>query len=194
MGVIQSSINNLLATATIAAKLSPGIEAIGDARRAARKAEQAEEVEKKTFNADNANPVDIQEAQDAAKKAVGEAADKAKAAYEANPTAKRFEAMQSAEYKFANRLQNEEDIMREKIEAAEENRTAKAQKQFDLDTKMAQISKKAETALKWETERVRNSTNFRTYQETLPVKKNNAENRQKEKSGYFEELKVGGNI
>lgn len=194
MGVIQSSINNLLATATIAARLSPGAVAAGEARNAAMAAKKAEAVESEVFNNKESTPDDITDAQAKAKKLVETAADKAAAAFEANPTDKSFKNMKDAEYKLANRIQNEEDFQKAQYEEKARKEKEKAQKQFDLDTKMAQISKKAETALKWETERVRNSTNFRAYQETLPVKKNNAENRKKEKSGYFEELKVGGNI
>lgn len=184
MGAIQSSINNLLATATIAGKLTPGVEEAGAARAAKRTADKANKIERKLFEDPYAVEPDIEAAQETSKKLEEIAEDKAKAAFEANPSMKAFNKMQEASDRIANRYQNEEDYKREQFEKAAETKALRKSQIMQEDAKRAEIARRAETALKWETERVRGSTNFRVYQETEPVKMQNRENREK----------FGGNI
>jgi hypothetical protein len=161
MGVIQSSINNLLATAAIASKLTPGLEEKGKAREATNAVKKAEKVEAKVGADPKATPYEKAATIQATDKLVSTAVEKAQAAFESNPSLKAFNKVQEAELKQGNRQQNKEDFMREqeeekaRFEAEESSKTAaEAQLQASMGKSKKML---AEAMLRGEQDRVRES-------------------------------------
>lgn len=142
MGAIQSSINNLLATAAIATKLTPGIEEYQETKKAFNQANEtvkwANKEAAKTDPADKEKLALIDEL-------TIEAGDKAvSAAKELALKGSAFESTETAANRYVKAHKQQEKNISEVVKAHS-----------------AQISQKAEAMLGKELERVRQSDNFR---------------------------------
>jgi hypothetical protein len=142
MGVIQSSINNLLATATIAAKLTPGLEEYTTAKNAFKVASETTQWANK--EAEKTDPKDRAKLALIDEMAI-EAGDKAvESAKELALHGSGFESTEQAANRYVGAVQRQE----ENIEHA-------ASKHY------AQISAKAQEMLGLRQNEVRKSENFR---------------------------------
>lgn len=174
MGAIQSSINNLLATAAIAAKLSPGIEDAAEARKTARYAKHTAKVatkEVKGYNKviethgdtpaahnlagalfEKVDPI-VDVAEEAHEKAVAAAQKRFETSLSEDATKKLAKAEFDRDV-FAENAQNFRDMRRETLSKS-------TQKTESLVDKYLKAGEAASEKLQQEQQRVRNSEFFR---------------------------------
>lgn len=167
MGVIQSSINNLLGTAVIAAKLTPGLEEAGAAKKAATYAKKAAKYASKetegytkmvnesggegnvaAHRLAEATFSGVDKAVEVAEKAQERAIEAAEKNFETNPSAKTKKKLDKAQFK--------RDVVAENAEEF-----------WSLKSKYLAAEDAAEERLQLEQNRVRNSEFFRKPTQSL---------------------------